>query len=71
MEALAVETRIRDAVRAGRIDHAPGDALTELALAAGVITEAERQRIIAADEARDEAIQVDAFDPAAYRALAR
>jgi acyl-CoA dehydrogenase len=68
---LAVETKIRDAVRAGRIDHAPGDALVELALAAGVITEEERRQVSAADEAREEAIQVDAFDPAAYRSLSR
>jgi acyl-CoA dehydrogenase len=71
VEALAVETKIRDAVRAGRIDRAPGDALVELALAAGVITEKERRLLSAADEAREEAIQVDAFDPAAYRSHAR
>jgi acyl-CoA dehydrogenase len=71
VEALAVETRIRDAVRAGRIDHAPGDALVELALAAGVITEEDRRRVRAADEAREEVIQVDAFDPAEYRSLSR
>jgi acyl-CoA dehydrogenase len=71
VEALAVETRIRDAVRAGRIDHAPGDSLAGLALEAGVITDEERQRVSAADEAREEVIQVDAFDPAAYRSVSR
>ena len=71
VEALAIETRIRDAVRTGRIDRAPGDALVELALVAGVITEEERGRLRAANEAREEAIQVDAFDPGAYRSLAR
>ncbi len=69
LEALTVETKIRDAVRAGRIDRAPGDALVELALAAGVITEEERQRIRAADEAREDAIQVDVFEAAEYRSL--
>jgi acyl-CoA dehydrogenase len=68
---LAVEAKIRDAVREGRIDKAPGNALVELALRARVITEAEREQLNDADEARDEAIQVDAFDPEAYRALVR
>ena len=71
VEALAVEAKIRDALRAGRIDRAPGDALVELAREAGVITEEDCQRIRAAEEARDEAIQVDAFDPDEYRALVR
>lgn len=69
VEALAVESKMRDALRAGRIDRAPGDALVELAVEAGVITEQDRQRIHAADEARDEVIQVDAFDPDKYRSL--
>jgi len=71
VEALAVEAKIRDALRAGRIDRAPGDALVELAREAAVITEEDCQRIRAADAARDEAIQVDAFDPDEYRALVR
>lgn len=69
--ALIVEAKVRDAVRAGRIDHAPGDALTEMALRSGAITSEERDRLRAADEARDEVIQVDAFDPEDYRSLAR
>jgi len=40
--ALAVEARIRRAVREGMIDHAPGDVLAEKALAAGVIGAEER-----------------------------
>ena len=68
---LAVEAKIRDAVRDGKIDRAPGNALVELALKAGVITEADRESLNDADEARDEAIQVDAFDPESYRALVR
>ncbi len=63
---LAVEATIRAAVRAGRLDRAPGDALADLALAAGVIGEAERQQIREADAARDEAIEVDAFDPGSF-----
>jgi acyl-CoA dehydrogenase len=71
VDALAVEAKIRDAVRAGRIDRAPGDALVELAREAGVITEEDCRRIRAADEARDEAIQVDAFDADEFRAVVR
>jgi acyl-CoA dehydrogenase len=71
VDALAVETKIRDAARAARIDRAPGDALVDLALQAGVITEEDRRRVRLADEARDEVIQVDAFDPNEYRSLSR
>ncbi len=64
VDALAIEAKMRDAVRAGLVDCAPGDLLVQCALDAGVITEADRHKIRDADEARDEAIQVDAFDPA-------
>ena len=63
VDALAVEAKIRDAVRAGRIDKAPGDELVDRAVEAGIISEDERRRIRAADDAREEAIRVDAFDP--------
>jgi acyl-CoA dehydrogenase len=69
--ALAVEARIRRAVREGVIDHAPGDVLVEKALAAGVIRPEEREWLREADEARDEAIQVDAFEPEAFERLRR
>ncbi len=65
VEALAVEAKLRDAVRAGRIDRGPGDELADRALEAGIIDRQEREKLRAADAARDEAIQVDAFDPAA------
>ncbi|MFQ5937889.1 MAG: DUF1974 domain-containing protein, partial [Acidiferrobacterales bacterium] len=69
VDALAVETKLRDAVRAGMLDHAPGDVLAEQALATGIITDEERKRLHEADEARDEAIQVDAFTPEVYKGL--
>lgn len=69
--ALAVESAVRDAVREGRIERAPGHELLDLALQAGVINAFERQRVSEADEARDEVIQVDAFDAAEYRSLRR
>ena len=69
VEALAVETKIRDAVRAGRLDKAPGDEMLENALAAGIITSEERQRVLDADEIRSEVIKVDAFDPQTFELI--
>jgi acyl-CoA dehydrogenase len=71
VDALAVETKIRDAVRAGRLDRAPREALVDVAFKEGIITDQDRERVRVADEARDEAIQVDAFDPETYRSLGR
>ncbi len=69
--ALAVERKIRDAIRAGHLDKAPGDILLDRAVATGIITEAERQQVLDADVARDEVIQVDSFDPETFRSLRR
>jgi acyl-CoA dehydrogenase len=67
--ALPIETKLRDAVRAGTLDRAPGHMLDDLGLAAGVITRAEYDLLNAARDARDEVIQVDAFDPELYKTL--
>jgi acyl-CoA dehydrogenase len=69
VEALKVETKIRDAIRAGRLDRLPGEMILGHAVAAGVITEAERGTVLAADEIRDEVIQVDAFDSETFAGL--
>ena len=69
VRALPVETRLRDAVRAGKLPRAPGDRLDELGLAAGVISREEHALLDEARAARDEVVQVDAFDPAVYRQL--
>jgi acyl-CoA dehydrogenase len=69
--ALAIEARLRAAVRDGRLDHAPGERLADLALEAGVIDAEEHKQLHEADEARDEAIQVDAFPPEHFGRLAR
>ncbi|MFA7322709.1 MAG: acyl-CoA dehydrogenase domain-containing protein, partial [Dokdonella sp.] len=66
---LPIETRLRDAVRAGALDRAPGHMLDDFGLAAGVITQEEYDRLNVARDARDEVIQVDAFDPEIYKAL--
>jgi acyl-CoA dehydrogenase len=69
LAALAVERKIRDAIRAGKLDKAPGDILLEQALEAGIIDASERQTVLDADVIRDEVIQVDAFDPEVFEEL--
>ena len=71
MAAHRVETKIRDAVRAGRLDKAPGDILLEEALHAGIVSREEYDQVLQADRVRDEVIQVDAFAAAEYSTLAR
>ena len=67
--ALPVETKLRDAVRAGSIDRAPGHMLDDIGLAAGAISRDEYDRLNAARACRDEVIQVDSFSPEEYRNL--
>jgi acyl-CoA dehydrogenase len=64
--ALPVEAKLRRAVREGRLVHAPGDALAAAAREIGVLGDGELALLRAADRARDEAIQVDAFAPGAF-----
>ncbi len=69
VDALPIETKLRDAMRSGQLEHAPGVMLDDAALAQGVISEAEYERLTAARAARDEVIQVDTFSPAEYKEL--
>lgn len=69
VRALPVETKLRDAVREGRLDRAPGSMLAELGLSAGVITPEEYRLLQEADAAREEVIAVDAFDPETFKSL--
>ena len=69
VDALAIEAKIRDAVRSGQLDRVPGDELLENALAAGIITAEDRQTVLAADELRAEVIKVDAFDPQTFESV--
>ena len=69
VRAIPVETKLRDAVRAGALDRAPGHMLDDLGLAAGVISQAEYDLLNEARDARDEVIQVDAFDPETFKSL--
>jgi acyl-CoA dehydrogenase len=70
-EALPIEAKLRAAVRKGIIDRAPGEAMADAGLSAGVISEAEVKALHAADEARAEVIQVDIFDATEYPTLRR
>jgi acyl-CoA dehydrogenase len=69
VRAIPVETKLRDAVRAGALDRAPGHMLDDLGLAAGVISQAEYDLLNEARDARDEVIQVDAFDSQIFNTL--
>ena len=69
VEAIRVETKARDAVRAGKLDKAPGRMLLQHALRAGIITQAELEKVEAAQEIQNEVIQVDAFDPDLFKTL--
>jgi acyl-CoA dehydrogenase len=67
--AIPIETKLRDLVRAGELDRAPGYMLDDHALAAGLITRADYDHLNAARDARDEVIQVDAFGFEEYKTL--
>jgi acyl-CoA dehydrogenase len=69
VRAIPVETKLRDAVRAGQLDRGAKDDLDKRALAAGIISEEEYAALNEAAAARDAVVQVDAFDPASYRQL--
>jgi acyl-CoA dehydrogenase len=69
VRAIPIETKLRDAVRAGNLDRAPGHMLDDVGLAAGVITRHEYDLLNEARDARDEAVAVDAFDPETFRTL--
>ncbi len=69
VRAMPIETKMRNAVREGRLERAPGHMLDDMALAAGVISEEEYQLLDTAREARRQVVQVDVFDEATYREL--
>jgi len=61
--------KVTDAVRAGTLEREPRDTLIDRAAAQGVINGEERNRLDAAEAARDDVIQVDSFDPETYTGL--
>ena len=69
VRALPIETKLRDAVRAGQLDRAPGYMLDDLAVATGVISGDEYDLLNEARDARDEVIAVDSFDAETFKTL--
>jgi acyl-CoA dehydrogenase len=69
VRAIPVETKLRDAVRAGKLDRAPGYMLDEMGRMAGIISEEEYKWLQDADAARNEVVAVDAFDPQTFKTL--
>ena len=67
--ARKAQRKIRDAVYRGALDAEPAATLTERALAGGVISADERERVDQAARARDAVIQVDSFAPETYAGL--
>ncbi|MEM7305860.1 MAG: acyl-CoA dehydrogenase [Planctomycetota bacterium] len=61
VDGLGVQRKIRDAVRARKLEKKPAATLAKRALANGVITAAEQELLQAAEAARQEAIAVDSF----------
>lgn len=59
--AEGIERKVKDAVRAGRLPKAPPTELVRQAVQRGIITEEEAERIAEAEQARNDAVQVDAF----------
>ena len=65
-EAHDAERKIRDAVKAGLLRKASPTEMVTTALEAGVITQEEAALMHAAEEARNDAIQVDSFTTEEY-----
>ena len=71
LAAAAAEKKLQDAVHAGRLESAPRGELAARALEAGILTTDEVARIRDAEQARDDAIEVDSFTPEEYARLRR
>ena len=67
MAAAPASQAVKAAVRARQLEREPEGTLLERAVKAGVIDEASLKRIRESEKARDDAIQVDEFDPGAIR----
>ncbi len=61
MKSREVTARIKDAIDVGKLEKKPKHDVVDRAVEAGVIDKDDRDLIVAAQEARDRAIQVDAF----------
>lgn len=68
-ETEPIERRLRDAVKAGRLEKASPARLVEQALAEQIISQDEAQRLEQAEAARYAAIEVDSFTNEEYDAI--
>ncbi len=71
LETESLRKKLRDAVKSGTLPRGDEGTLAETAAAKGIVTANERAALIAAREARDEAIAVDEFAPGDYPAAGR
>jgi acyl-CoA dehydrogenase len=69
-DAEPVLKKLKDAVRHGRLPKARPQQLLDQAVEQGILAEAERQIVHAAETARQEAVAVDSFTLAEYLATA-
>jgi len=67
--ALPVERKIKDAIKAGRLQKKKPAQLVDDAAAAGVISETEADKIRQAEAAREDAVQVDSFTLEEYKKI--
>ena len=67
--AQEVQDKVRGAIKAKNLESAPDDTLIERAVSLGIINDEEGRRLDEAEAARDDVIQVDAFDPQTYIGL--
>ncbi len=69
LAAAEAARKLREAVKAGKLPEEPAADLPSRAVAAGVLSAEEGARVAAAETARHDAIQVDAYDERAFAAL--
>lgn len=68
-KALPIRTKLDKARRNGRIEKAPVQSMAAEALAAGILSQEEHDRIFDAEIARDAVVQVNSFDTEAFQTL--
>ena len=68
-QADAIQRRLKDAVKQGKLPKGSPDQVLQEGLRAGLVSEAEAQLLQSAEQARAEAIAVDSFTLEEYRRL--
>ena len=65
--ARDAQNKIKAALKGGRLEREPEESLRDRALDTGIINQQDHEKLAAAEQLRDEVIQVDAFDPEEFR----